>query len=82
MLIRKGRHKDNGYVIISSETKEYMIQSWKKTLTSYEFRDDSALNPVIFATAEEALEKVLSLSEDERETFFLVAQWFDDFDRH
>ena len=82
--IAKGRHKENGYVIISGEPKEYRIQSWENTLTSYEFRDDSgynsALNPVIFETAEEALEKALLFSKQKKE-IFMVAQWFDDFDR-
>ena len=81
----KGRYKENGYVIISREPKEYLIHSWKKNLTSYELRDDSAynraLNPVIFETAEEALEKALLLSKQKKE-IFMVAQWFDDFDRH
>ena len=81
----RGRHKENGYVIISSEPKEYLIHSWKKNLTSYELRDDStyncALNPVIFETAEEALKKALLLSKQKKE-IFMVAQWFDDFDRH
>lgn len=62
-----------------------LIHSWKKNLTSYELRDDSAyngaLNPVIFETAEEALEKALLLSKQKKEAF-MVAQWFDDFDRH
>ena len=83
--IAKGRHKENGYVIIFSEPKEYLIHSWKKNLTSYELRDDSAynraLNPVIFETAEEALEKALLLSKQKKEAF-MVAQWFDYFDRH
>ena len=81
----KGRHKENGYVIISGEPKDYVIQSWENKLTSYELRDDSAynsaLNPVIFVTAEEALEKAISLSKKERNERFLVAQWFDDYDR-
>ena len=83
--IAKGRHKENGYVIISDEPKVYRIQSWENKLTSYELRDDStsssALNPIIFPTAEEALEKALSLSKKKRNETFLVAQWFDDFDR-
>ena len=82
--IAKGRYKENGYVIISSEPKEYLIHSWKKNLTSYELRDDSAyngaLNPVIFETAEEALAKSIALSKQKKE-IFMVAQWFDDFDR-
>lgn len=81
----KGRYKENGYVIISGEPKEYLIHSWKKNLTSYELRDDSAynraLNPVIFETAEEALAKAVSLSKEE-DGVFLVVQWFDEFDRH
>ena len=72
-------------MIILSEPKEYLIHSWKKKLTSYELRDDStyncALNPVIFETAEEALAKAVSLSKEE-DGAFLVAQWFDEFDRH
>ena len=83
--IAKGRHKENGYMIISSEPKEYLIHSWKKNLTSYELRDDStyncALNPVIFETAEEALAKAVLLSKEE-DGAFLVAQWFEEFDRH
>ena len=82
--IAKGRHKENGYVIISGEPKDYVIQSWENKLTSYELRDDSAynsaLNPVIFPTAEEALAKAIFLSKQNKATF-MVAQWFDDFDR-
>ena len=81
----KGRYKKNGYVIISNKPKNYVIQSWENKLTSYELRDDStgssALNPIIFPTAEEALAKAIALSKQKKETF-LVAQWFDDFDRH
>jgi hypothetical protein len=81
----RGRYKENGYVIILREPKEYLIHSWKKNLTSYELRDDStyncALNPVIFETAEEALAKAVLLSKEE-DGAFLVAQWFDEFDRH
>ncbi len=83
--LAKGRYKENGYVVISSEPKEYQIHSWKKKLTSYELRDDStynsALNPIIFSTAEEALTKAISLSKQKKATF-MVAQWFDECDRH
>lgn len=80
----RGRHKENGYVIISNNPQNYVIQSWENKLTSYELRDDStgssALNPIIFPTAEEALAKAIALSKQKMETF-LVAQWFDDYDR-
>ncbi len=63
-------------MIILSEPKEYLIHSWKKKLTSYELRDDSAyncaLNPVIFGTAEEALEKAVSRSKEEEGAFPIV----------
>ena len=82
--IAKGRHKENGYVIISNKPKDYVIQSWENKLTSYELRDDStgssALNPIIFPTAEEALAKAIALSKQKME-IFMVAQWYDDFDR-
>ena len=51
----------------------------------FEKSDDStyncALNPVIFETAEAALAKAVLLSKEE-DGAFLVAQWFDEFDRH
>ena len=82
--IAKGRYKENGYVIISNKPQNYVIQSWENKLTSYELRDDStgssALNPIIFPTAEEALAKSIALSKQKKE-IFMVAQWFDDFDR-
>lgn len=77
--------KNYFYVIISNKPKNYVIQSWENKLTSYELRDDStgssALNPIIFPTAEEALAKAISLSKKKRNETFMVAQWFDDFDR-
>ena len=84
-IIAKGRYKENGYVIISDLSREYHIQSWGSSLRSHELRDDSkynqALNPIIFDTAESALKKALELSMESDE-MFVVAQWFDEFDRH
>ncbi len=81
----KGRYKNNGYIIISSNPKEYYIHSWKSNLQSYELRDDSeynrALNPIIFSSAEEALKTAIRISKFKKEKF-IVAQWFDEFDRH
>ncbi len=83
--IAKGRYKESGYVIISDMPKEYQIQSWGGSLRSHELRDDSkynqALNPIIFENAELALQKAIELS-GETEEVFVVAQWFDEFDRH
>ncbi len=83
--IARGRYKENGYIIISNEPKEYFIHSWDSTLQSYELRDDSkynqALNPIIYDTSEAALQTAIKLSKESNE-MFIVAQWFDDFDRH
>ncbi len=83
--IARGRYKENGYIIISNEPTDYFIHSWNKTLQSYELRDDSkynhALKPIIYDTAEVALQTALKLSKESNE-IFIVAQWFDDFDRH
>jgi len=83
--IAKGRYKENGYVIISDMQKEYYIHSWDKTLQSHELRDDSkynrSINPIIFDTVDVALETAIELSKDSSE-MFIVAQWFDEFDRH
>ena len=83
--IASGRYKENGYVIISNKAREYFIHSWNGTLQSYELRDDSkynrALNPIIFDTVDVALETAIELSKDSSE-MFIIAQWFDEFDRH
>ena len=83
--IAKGRYKENGYVIISNKAREYFIHSWNGTLQSYELRDDSkynrSINPIIFDTVDVALETAIELSKDSSE-MFIVAQWFDEFDRH
>ncbi len=83
--IAKGRYKENGFVIISDTPKSYYIQSWDKYLESYEIRDDSgynkALNPKIYSTLDSAVDEALHLSEDSENTY-IVAQWFNDFDRH
>lgn len=83
--IARGRYKESGYAIISNKSKDYFIHSWGSTLQSYELRDDSkynyALNPIIHDTAETALQTAIELSKESDEKF-IVAQWFDDFDRH
>ncbi len=83
--IAKGRYKENGYVIISNVKKDYFVHSWGKNYQSYELRDDSkynqALKPLIYETAEAAVQKAIDLSCHLDETF-VIAQWFDEFDRH
>lgn len=83
--VASGRYMENGYVIISNKAREYFIHSWDSTMQSYELRDDSkyncALNPIIFDAAEATLETAIELSKDSDE-MFIVAQWFDEFDRH
>lgn len=83
--IAKGRYKESGYVIISNIPKEYFVHSWGSTLQSYELRDDSkynqALSPIIYGTAEAALQTAIKQSE-ESEEMFVIAQWFEEFDRH
>lgn len=81
----EGRYKNNGFVIICDKPKDYYIHSWQKYFASYEVRDDSsynqALNVRIFKTAEEAVKHAIKLSEKHGGRY-LVACWFDDFDRH
>lgn len=83
--IATGRYKEKGYVIISNQAKDYFIHSWNRVLSRYELCDDSkyncALNPIIYDAADVALKKAIELSEGSDE-MFIVAQWFDDFDRH
>lgn len=83
--LAKGRYKEKGYVIISDTLKSYYIQSWDKYLESYEVRDDSvynkALNPVIYGSCEDAVSKAVALSQKTDDTY-VVAQWFNDIDRH
>ena len=83
--IAKGRYKENGYVIISNMPRDYFIHSWNQTLRRYELCDDTeynrALNPVIYETPEKALSVAMELSQKSDE-IFIVAQWFDELDRH
>lgn len=83
--LSRGRYKDNGFVIICDTPKEYYIHSWKKNFLSYEVRDDSeynkALKVTIFETPDEAVNKAKELSAADGNSY-LVACWFDDFDRH
>lgn len=61
-----GRHKENGFVIMSDIPQRYFIQSWNDYLLSYQVRDDKqynkVLNPVIYKTAEEAVQAAVDLS--------------------
>ena len=81
----RGRYKENGFVIISNVPQKYYIQSWNDYLVSYEIRDDqkynAALNPVIYQDASEAVEVAIKLSKTNQQTY-MVAQWFDECDRH
>lgn len=81
----KGRYKDNGFVIICDKPSEYYIHSWQKYLTSYEVRSDKeynkALKVTVYPTAEMAVKKAIMLSEVTGNSY-VVACWFDDFDRH
>ena len=83
--IAKGRYKENGFVIIGNTPKSYFIQSWNKNLESYEIRDDSgynrALNPVIYSSPDDAMREAVAISQGNDSTY-IVAQWFDDVDRH
>lgn len=83
--VAKGRYKGNGYVVISNTPRDYFIHSWNKTLRRYELCDDTrynrALNPIIYETAEKALFTAIELSKKSDE-LYIVAQWFDEMDRH
>lgn len=83
--IAKGRYKENGYVVISNEPRDYYIHSWNKTIRRYELCDDTeyngALNPIIYETSEKALLAATELSKKSN-GIFMVAQWFDEWDRH
>ena len=76
-----GRYGDNGFVIIANKPRSYFIYSWKRNLQSYEISDDSkhnsALNPIIYRTAEVALQAAIELSK-ESDDKFMVAQWFNE----
>lgn len=81
----RGRYKESGFVIISSVPQKYFIQSWNDYLISYEIRNDkiynSALNPIIYENASVATGVAVEMSKSNRHTY-MVAQWFDEFDRH
>lgn len=83
--IAKGRYNEKGYVIISNQLHNYFIQSWNKHLESYEIRDDKvynkALNPLIFPDGEKAILEAVKMSKENNEKY-VIAQWFDEFDRH
>lgn len=80
-----GRHKENGFVIMSDIPQRYFIQSWNDYLLSYQVRDDKqynkALNPIIYKTAEDAVRAAAGLSK-ENSCKYMVVQWFDECDRH
>lgn len=81
----RGRYKDNGFVLICDKPEDYFIHSWRRFLSSYEVREDNeynkALNVKVFATADEAVTKAKELSAADKNSY-VVACWFDDFDRH
>ena len=80
-----GRYKENGYVIILNFPQRYFIQSWNDYLVRYDVRDDqrynAALNPTIYKCATEAVEVAINMSKANQQTY-MVAQWFNDCDRH